>query len=197
MAVSDKAAFGSAGAMELGGKTYILHKLRLKDMSDIQAWIDQQYPDPFRNLRSSLDLLDPGLPPQQPHPPKAEGPGRPISSEAKAKHQGEIAVWQEAMRRWEYRRTQFEDERRILLLNSQAKKDSGGNSDREFSRAIMNSPRGMAYVLWLSIRINHPDVSFEEIQKATEAVPISEIARIVDSVHSVDDDVAEELDLKN
>lgn len=197
MSVSEQAAFGAAGNIVLNGTTYLLSKLTLEDVGKFQAWIDQQYPDPFARLRETFRLLDPGPPPDQPQPPKPSGPGKPISPEAKANHEVALASWKAELRRWEHDRASFEDERRCLLLNAQARKETGGTADKDFARAKSNSMEGLAYIIWLSISHNHPDMTLEAVIEGMKKMEMGEAARVADKVHSVDADVSETLDLKN
>ena len=47
------------------GRTYWIHPFTIDDFSQLQGWVDQQFPDPFEVVRAELDRRQYNVPQQQ------------------------------------------------------------------------------------------------------------------------------------
>lgn len=86
----------------------------------------------------------------------------------------------------------YAEARKQLLLNAMedSKKDGGGSP--ELVSEALNSPEGIAMLIWLCVRKCHPEVGYEEIKAAINSENLSELKRHLDIVNMFGGGDAEE-----
>ncbi len=137
---------GAGGTIKLGGRTFLLRRLRVGDYGQVRQWLKDQLPRPFKIANDALIDLQ---------------PLREIDPEA------------------------YEASRKELLAS--ALQDTKGDvltTDDKSVGAIMNSPEGIAFVLWLSLRREHPNTSLEEITGLVSNEELTGIKKQLDAVNS-------------
>lgn len=86
----------------------------------------------------------------------------------------------------------YEATRKELMLAAMedAKKGDGVGADPVMVEQALNSPDGMAYILWLCIRKEHPEVKLETIDAALKTENIGEVKKKLDeiTIFSTDED---------
>jgi hypothetical protein len=129
-------ATGAAGSVEIGGKTYLLTRLRNKNMAQWQEFIKKRLraaPNPFAQIKEDIKVLD---------------------------RQNQARVLRMAY-----------DNRvsRESLTSPQAQQ-------------IMEENESKGFMLWLSIRAEHPEVTYDEVLAGVEEMDMLATAEALEAI---------------
>ena len=89
----------------------------------------------------------------------------------------------------------YAEARKQLLLAAMedAKRGDGTGAPPEMVADCLNSPDGIAYLVWLCVRKEHPEVAYETIRAAINSENLTALKKHLDSVNLFNgDDGAEE-----
>lgn len=190
------------GTIVIKGKTYHLKKMKITDIGDIQNFIKERTESPFVTAKEGMEILRPALPPKAPKPPKA-AKDKPSAKEKaefsvlQAKYEEELEAYQQKYEEYEFLLEDYKASRRILLEMANADHKNLGGIDSASSDRIMKSFEGIAYLLFLAMRDNHPDASYDQILADIKDEDLEFIRHKLDSINELPHDLEEEVNQKN
>ncbi len=181
---------GSPEPITLGGRTYLLSPLTLGDLGTVRAWVREHTPDPFKAVAEALRALRPGLPEPQPLAlPKPEADMTPA----------ERGAWDRARTDYEAARkhydalwAEYQDARQFLLTKAMEQKQAD-SVDGAAALSQLAGPEGMAFLLWLSLKKQHPEFDApQKVQTLLDGESLDAVRRRLDAVNGGELQDAEE-----
>lgn len=189
---SDMSSAG--GTITIKGRTLFLNKLTMGDVSQLQIWMKERMPNPFETVKAALEVLDPGPAPEPPLPPKAE---KKMSDE-------ELVAWAKVkmdhfqmVKKWERANDNYDKARSELLLSAKADFESKAPAGREVANSLLRSADGVAMMLYLMAKPNHPDLDYDHLRVQVKESDIEEIYRILSRANELPQEIIEELERRN
>lgn len=88
----------------------------------------------------------------------------------------------------------YAEARKMLLLaaHEDAKRGDGTGAPPEMVSECLNSPDGISYLVWLGVRKEQPQATYEEIRAAIGAENLKDLKKRLDSINLFDDGSGDE-----
>ena len=151
----------------------------------MRNWLKNHLPDPFEVVARGLEKLLPAVP--EPQPPVAGRDEKDMTAAERDALARARDQYREARARYDLLWSEYREARQFLL--AEALRQGGGEAaiDGQQSQALLSGLEGVSFLLWLSLRKQHPEFDApEKVLRLLEGEDVAGVRRRLDRVSGAD-----------